>query len=462
VIVPKITPPAIVPLRPTPAVFLATYSKTAPRANDKANQGSPTALPGMVFPVVHNLSAHEVSTSVLSAVPSHTMLNNVPTLHNLFIINTPLIPEQWHIMLTSTNLFNQFYNVPNGLHFSFNMGINSLPTFTYTPPNHNSAISYPLHVLSHIHNKLLQHRYSGPFSCSCLKSLIGPFCTFPLETVPKVGSTSKHRVIQDLSFPRNDPSLLSINNGIDSTLFTCDWGTFNDIRELVINAPSSTKVATLDVDSAFRCCPISPSQQSSFVIHWNNFFYIDHNAPFKAAGLGRVFGRLADAMSAILTIKGFGPSKNWVDDFVFFRYPTTDNLSSPPTFSYSLSDIFQVAFQLGWPWKDSKTKPFASHFKYLGFLWHLPTETVEISDDKKLCYLTKLEPWTSGHKFSRKDTELILGALVYCSLAIPDGQSRLPLISCFASSFNHFLSPFVHLSQVQQFFQTSNGGDPSF
>jgi hypothetical protein len=219
----------------------------------------------MVFLVVHNLPAHKVSTGVLSVVPSHTMLNNVPTSHNLFIINTPLIPEQWHIMLTSTNLFNQFYNVPTGLYFGFDMGVNS--TFTYTPPNHNSAISYPSHVLSHIHNELLQRRYSSPFSHSRLEFFIGPFHTSPLGTVPKVGSTSECKVIQDLSFPRNDPSLSSINDGIDSTLFTCDWGTFNNIRELVINAPSGTKVATLDVDSTFRCCLISPSQQSSFVIH---------------------------------------------------------------------------------------------------------------------------------------------------------------------------------------------------
>lgn len=46
-------------------------------------------------------------------------------------------------------------------------------------------------------------------------------------------------------------------------------------------------------------------------------------------------------------------------------------------------------------------------------------------------------------KFSRKDTESILGTLVHCSLAVPDGRSHLPSISRFAASFNHFSSPFV-------------------
>ena len=68
---------------------------------------------------------------------------------------------------------------------------------------------------------------------------------------------------------------------------------------------------------------------------------------------------------------------------------------------------------------------------------------VQLPDDKKLRYLSKLEPWTRSQKFSRKDTESILGTLVHCSLAMPDGRSRLPSLSCFASSFNHASSPFT-------------------
>lgn len=71
-------------------------------------------------------------------------------------------------------------------------------------------------------------------------------------------------------------------------------------------------------------------------------------------------------MSAILTLKGLGPSKNWVDDFVFFRFPSPDS-SDPPSFSYSLSDIYDIVTHLGWPWKESKTRPFSSKFKYLRF-----------------------------------------------------------------------------------------------
>ena len=212
---------------------------------------------------------------------------------------------------------------------------------------------------------------------------------------------------------------------------------------IVIDAPPLSEAAILDVDSAFRCCPITPSQQRNFIIHWNNLFYIIRNTPFGATSAGGVFGRVADAKTAILISKGLGPSKNWVDDFVFFRFPVSITLDTP-SFSYSLKDLYQPAAQLGWPWKHSKTRPFTPEFKYLGFIWNLSEKTVCIHDDKKSQYLLKPQPWIQGKKFSRKDAELVLGTLVHCSLAIPDGRSCLLLITRFMSSFNHLTSSYAH------------------
>jgi hypothetical protein len=358
----------------------------------------------------------------------------------LYVI-TPFIPDEWEKLLNDTNLFNQFSDVPNSLRFGFDMGVHTPPSHTYTPPNHNSALSYPDHVLSHIHNELSLRRYSGPFSRSRLEHLIGPFRTSPLGTVPKSFGSSDRRIVQDLSFPRNDPTRSSVNDQIDIENFRCDWGTFNEIRIIVMEAPVGTEAATLDVDAAFRCCPIHPSQQQNFVVHWNGSYFVDHSAPFGATSAGGVFGRVADAKSAILEAKEIGPSKNWVDDFVFFRYPL--RLHPCPTFSYSLTDIYALAKRLGWPWKEAKTRPFSFEFKYLGFIWNLTTKTVQIPEQKKFRYLEKLLPWKEGSKFLKKDVESVLGTLVHCSLALPDGRSRLPSISRFAASFNFLSSPFV-------------------
>jgi hypothetical protein len=144
---------------------------------------------------------------------------------------------------------------------------------------------------------------------------------------------------------------------------------------------------------------------------------------------------MADAFSSILEYKGFGSLKNWVDDFVFFRYPIS-SISSLSSFSYSLANIYALASQLGWPWKDSKAKPFSLHFKYLGFSWSLSAKTIKILPEKKACYVTKLLPWNPDPRFSRKDTESLLGTLVHCSLALPNRFSCLSALSHFAASFH--------------------------
>jgi hypothetical protein len=144
-------------------------------------------------------------------------------------------------------------------------------------------------------------------------------------------------------------------------------------------------------------CSISTS---SFVIHWDDSYYVDHNAPFGATSAGGVFGRVADAKSAILESVEIGPSKNWVDDFVFFRFPIT--ILPTPVFLYSLSDIYAVTNRLGWPWKESKTRPFSPELKYLGFVWNLSAKTVHIPSQQKLRYLSKLHPWHGGQNFPGK------------------------------------------------------------
>ena len=58
----------------------------------------------------------------------------------------------------------------------------------------------------------------------------------------------------------------------------------------------------------------------------------------------------------------------------------------------------------------------------------------------------KLSPWNPGQRFSRKETESLLGTLVHCSLALLDGCSCLSSLSHFTTLFNHFTSPFVQWS----------------
>jgi hypothetical protein len=114
---------------------------------------------------------------------------------------------------------------------------------------------------------------------------------------------------------------------------------------------------------------------------------------------------------------------------VFFHSPITPYDDKRNTwYSYDLLLVQQVADILGWPWKLSKTQPFNSSFHYFGFIWDLETKSVHIPEGKRDQYIHKLNDWLDRESHSQKEAESLLGTLVHCSLAIPDGCSRLPAI----------------------------------
>jgi hypothetical protein len=123
------------------------------------------------------------NTGVPFADSSHTQLNNAALLPELLIINLPFIATEWETALNNISSFNKFSNVPISIRLGFDMGVPLPPLYTYTPPNHSSALSFPDNILFHIHNELFACRYTGPFSSSRLQSLIGPFRTSSLGTV---------------------------------------------------------------------------------------------------------------------------------------------------------------------------------------------------------------------------------------------------------------------------------------
>ncbi|PPQ81668.1 hypothetical protein CVT24_002936 [Panaeolus cyanescens] len=412
---------------------------------DATDKASPTAFLGTVSnngvtqPTARNDTlAHSAGTQPTMPRPAH-----LSDLSPFLPIVSPFIADAWERALTSANLHSEFADVIDGIRYGFDMGTSTIPhSSTYIPPNHSSATINPDAILNAIYSELSHGRYSGPFNPDRLSHIIGHFRSSPLGLVPKSDGT--FRLIQDFSYPRNDPSTPSVNSYIDLSTFHCDWGTFQKMVDVIITSPTGTLVATMDVDSAFRRCPITPSQQRNFVVQWGDLCYIDHCAPFGAASSGFIFGRVADAFVAILHSRGISPVLNWVDDFAISVSPIpTSSEPSNLIYPYTTNLIHDIASELGWPWKPSKCTPFSNTFRYLGFLWNISNRTVEIPEDKKQKYTTKISSWISRGKSTRREAENILGTLVHCSLALPSGRSRLPSLTHFIATFNGTRSPFI-------------------
>lgn len=62
-------------------------------------------------------------------------------------------------------------------------------------------------------------------------------------------------------------------------------------------------------------------------------------------------------------------------------------------------------------------------------------KTVEITEEKRLKYLSVLQGWVKGSKTRQKEAQSVLGKLVHCCLVMPEGRSRLPRLSHFTAAF---------------------------
>ncbi|KDN36470.1 hypothetical protein RSAG8_10808, partial [Rhizoctonia solani AG-8 WAC10335] len=258
-----------------------------------------------------------------------------PATNDLRKVVTPLIPDAWESTLRRHNLWLRFHDIPDCLRYGFHLGTSHSLSASSIPSNHKSALDNVGIVEDAITKEL------------AAESLIGPFRSAPLGVVAK-SKPGEFRIVQDFSFPKDGGPHPALNAEIDADAFTCEWGFFSDIADIIVACPPGTEAATLDVDAAYRHMPIHPEDQPHIVIMWNDQVWLDHCAPFGASSSNGIFGCCGDAMAHIAEAMGMGPVRKWVDDFIFFRLPPPLP-SDPPRFS--LQDIYNLAASLGWPFK---------------------------------------------------------------------------------------------------------------
>jgi hypothetical protein len=350
-------------------------------------------------------------------------------------VNCLLLPDNWETELRALSIIEEFKDILPGLREGFRIGAHGAVTTTYTPPNHKSALVKPLIIQKHIDTEVAAGRYTGPFTRDTLQQLIGPFRTAPLGIVDKASSPGNFRVIQDFSYPRDSPLGTSLNSQINLDNFSCTWGFFADVAKAVSLAPPGSMAATFDVDAAYRQMPVHPHDQAHIIVGWNDLFWVDHRIPFGAASSNGIFGRCGDAIARIYSLLGYGDIFKWVDDFLFIQSPPARFTPSftPPLFSESA--IYEVAHNLGWPWKVSKTKVFAPIFHYLGFEWDLAVKQVRIPTAKRKKFLIRLSSWQALEKVDLRETEVLIGSLVHCALALPAGRAHIAGLIAFSATF---------------------------
>jgi hypothetical protein len=181
------------------------------------------------------------------------------------------------------------------------------------------------------------------------------------------------------------------------------------------------------------------------MISWDGKVHFDNAFSFGASSSPGIFGRLADLFVHLLKFFSVEDILKWVDDFVFFRYPS-GRIGGKLTYKYNERIFIDIAEELGWTWEMDKHTPFSPYFTYLGLDWDITEKTVTLPTKKKEKYLRKLENWKQGALVSWKEVENIVGTLNHCTLVVTKGRSRLVTLYKFAASFKRAANKFIKYS----------------
>ncbi len=410
---------------------------------------------------------------------------------------TPLIPDAWQRLLIECDLTERYPNIPQGLRTGFRVGIIPIRV-THTPRNSSSLIQFASSFEATVAREFNSSRYLGPFTCSELESLIGPFQSSPLSLIPKPHKPNVMRLVQNFSFPRS-PSVdyASINSNIFSDDFPCTWTPFKAFCAIVCQLPPGTQAMVRDVAEAYRIIPLHQSQWPGTVVRLSDgdSFAVDTQTAFGIASGAGIFGYTGDGSADIFRRKGIGPLTKWVDDFVFFRIllkylskfneyrekrclsvrknggrihsggrilfkgetwqdgyteefdedfetPIADLSRSSPRsseeqkFSCNKDDVDDLSQQLGIPWQLEKDSAWSSKVIFTGFCWDLQEKTVSLTSAKKDKYLAAIREWEKARAHTLQEVQKLFGKLLHASLIVPAGRAYLTSLERMLSIFH--------------------------
>lgn len=339
----------------------------------------------------------------------------------------------WKEALENAGLDEEFADVIKGFTIGFDQGIpphqvRDLPYFT--PPNHSSAKLAEEEIRTSIELELKTGRMIGPFTKTQVSSVLPFFRTSPMGAV--INGDGSLRAINDLSFPRNDPSTPSVNSFVDPKRFLTTWDDFNRVAAFFRASKDPLLLAIFDWYKAYRQIPTLMSQWPYLmVLDPDGNILLDTRISFGGvAGCGS-FGRPADAWKHIMLAEhDLVTVFRWVDDNLFVK-----RVSSTTT----MANIVSRSQYLGVITNAKKCFEFSYEQKFIGFVWDGFHKTVRLPEQKLADRLAQIEEClTTGLKFSRDQVEVLTGRLTHVSYILPQ-------LRCYLNSLYRWIHSWVHL-----------------
>lgn len=232
---------------------------------------------------------------------------------------------------------------------------------------HSSAQQHWTHVKRYVEVELQNNALLGPFD----RPPFVPWTNIsPVMTRPKAEST-KRRIIVDLSFPQGNNVNAHIHkNIIFGSYHEHRLPTVRDTLQVVEQMEFQVKLATIDVERAYRNIPVCPLDLPLLGIKVGDSFFIDEAMPFGARNSSLDMQLIAQFMVRALRTRGLA-CQMYLDDMVLQLSPYQD-------FHARFMEVMALYRALGLPISYAKLQPPADAVTYLGIHIDVPARMMSI------------------------------------------------------------------------------------
>jgi hypothetical protein len=175
--------------------------------------------------------------------------------------------DEWCEALNVNNLLPEYEDVIDGFIHGFDQGIpqhNIEGKVWFTPDNHKSSLLVKEKIEESIAKELVANRMRGPFSHQEMEAKFGFFRSNPLGAV--VNGDGQVRPINNLSFPRNDPDIKSVNLYINKLDFKMTWDNFKTVSKFFADNKRKFELAMFDWEKAYRQIPTRHDQWKYLIV----------------------------------------------------------------------------------------------------------------------------------------------------------------------------------------------------
>lgn len=346
--------------------------------------------------------------------------------------------EEWAELMKEVGLEKDIPYIANGFKFGFCLGIpqheiEGLPW--YTPENHKSALVAKEQIELTLEKEKKAGRILGPFSHEEVRERFGFFRSNPMGGA--VNGDGSIRMVNDLSHPKNEPNLPSVNSFVNKLNYGTHWDDFDKVALFFQENPGEWELAIFDWQKAYRQLPVHPSQRRFLCIQdFDGMIWVDLAVGFGGVASCGVFGAPAHVWKIIMErLLGFKIIFRWVDDNLIIRKP--GDLAS-------LADVTTLSNSLGVETNPSKNHDFSSEQRYVGFIWNAKDHSVRLPEEKLKERRQLIEDLLEeGKTWSFHSIESLIGKLAHTVYIVPH-------MKAYMRSFYRWLKDWVNKAALRQ------------